>query len=115
MLQKLHNAVRVEHVTAAQLGARLGAELACVADSAQFILIGAFKVPFGLRTGYVKAGQALALISDAFAGMTALFVDLVAERGGFCWLINVCHFICLLRHLSLRGARLLACQINFYF
>ena len=113
MLQQLHDAVRVEHVTAAQLGAGLSAELACIADSAQFILIGALEVPFSLRTGYIKAGQALALIRDAFAGMTALFVDLVAERGGFCWLINVCHFICLLLHLSLRGVWLLDCQINF--
>ena len=100
MLQQLHDAISVEHVAAAKLGARLLSELAS-ADKAQLLV----SVLSGASC--VDARKTSALISYTLASMTAFLMGFVTESS--CWLFGgddlliIDHWDLLYRHLKELG------------
>ena len=85
MLEQLDNTIGVEHVATAELRAGFGTELTRVADSAEFVLIGALEVSSLLSAVSVEAWKALALFRDTLAGVATLFMGLLTE--GKSWLL----------------------------
>ena len=82
MLEELDETVGVEDMTARELGACFSTEFARIANGAQLILIDALKVPNLLSTLSVKAREAMALIVDTPACMTALVILLAKGSSG---------------------------------
>ena len=94
MLKKLNDTIRVEHVTAGQLRAGLRAKLACVADVAKLIFVGALEVARSLGAGSVKTWKALAFLCNTLAVVPAVIVCLLAEsKFGLFWHLCVDHYL----------------------
>ena len=70
MLEQVDDTIGVEDVTTWQARARLSAELLRVADCAHGLLIDSIVVSHSLCAGSIKTWQALALVSNTFAGMS---------------------------------------------
>ena len=79
MLEEVHDAVRVENMTARESRASFCAELLRVADRAELVLVDTVEEASLLCAVSVKAGKALALFCDTLACVSAFFVSLLAE------------------------------------
>ncbi len=82
MLEQIDHTVSVEHVAAAELGASLSPQLACVANAAQLVSILATLVIEG-SAGRFNAGQASLFSLHSVAHVTTLFLNLEAYRYAF--------------------------------
>ena len=82
MLEELDETVGVENMTTSEFGACLSTEFACIANGAQLILIDALEMTNTLSTLSVEARQAMALIVDTSACMTAPVILFAECRSG---------------------------------
>ena len=82
MFEELDETICVEDMTTRELGACFSTEFARIANGAQLILIDALKVPNLLSTLRVEAREAMALIVDTPACMTAPVILLAKGSSG---------------------------------
>ena len=82
MLEELDETVGVEDMTTRELGTCFSTEFARIANGAQLILIDALEMTNTLSTLSVEARQAMALIVDTSACMTAPVILFAKCRSG---------------------------------